>query len=421
MARNRRNMIFLSVVCLLLLIPGSGLLVQKGLANECPEWLSSERADYLVGGVQSASPMAHVSLDGFVSGRFQDSLETVIGRHIPGRAEALLMDGALNRLFIDLSNTLFQWECYPTFYGSERLYVPAKDALVRMPEQDKTRLIEGVRDFAKGLSCLAADYSDKDFLVVLPDISDTASCNPAMALVSDPVDLNMVIAELEASLRGVGNVRLVAPAYDDFDAYLQDYYSTDHHWNGFGAYRAYFMSEVALGREEVKEGASANLGAEDALDGLIMNGSLSREGLMLLDEPIHEPCYRADALVVEEGDIPALLEGGPGVFSLYAHELRTEFDFYHIWYGPSSPNKLSSAKGSESALLVCDSFGSALRWFLGARYENTSVVLDLYGSNRGNETLGQRIEDSGADVVYLNASAYNISRFTDRYPRYFAE
>lgn len=418
---DKRNAVFLCAVCVLLALPASSLLFQRCLGGEYSNWLTGERVTYLVGGIQGDSFAKSLSVDGFVTGHLQGSLEGAVAEAVPARDAVLLADAAIERRFIAMSNALFCWDCYPTFYGSDRLYIPENDAQVRMPDRDTGALVEGIRSFGQALSEMATTHLDKDFVVVIPDMSETSSSNPAMHLVSDPLDSRTIRGILEERLAAAQNVSLVTPLYEDADAYFHDYYSTDHHWNGFGAYRAYLMSEAALGREEGEGEGIPGLEIEDALDGLIMNGSLAREGLMLLNEPVREPHYGVDDLVVEEGDIPALMEGDSGVSGLYAHELRTEFDFYHIWYGPSSPNKLSSAKGNGNALLVCDSFGSALRWCLGMKYENTSIVLDLYGSSRGDETLAQRIKDSAADVVYLNASAYNISRFTDRYPRYFDE
>lgn len=416
--RGMRNLFFCGVVCALLVLPAVLLFAQKGLDIECPEWLSGEKASYLAGGDRGGFVFEAMTVDGFASGHFQSELEGVIEVSLPCRDSVLLTNGALQYRFIEASNVLFGWECSPTFYGSERLYVPKRNVLVRMPERDKDALLDGISRFGLGLSTAAAAHPDKQFVVVMPDTSETSDMNPASRLVSDPLSSVVVAEVLNERLAAAKNVSLVAPIYDDMAAYLDDYYSTDHHWNGFGAYKAYLMSEEALGQVD---SAPLELPVESALDGLVMNGSLAREGLMLLNESVHEPIYDTKGIVIEQGVVPALMAGDLARADLQADGFRTEFDFYHVWYGPSLPNILKNSSGTGRALLVCDSFGSAFRWPLGAEYASTAVVLDLYGSEMGNGTLEERIDESDADIVYLNASAYNISRLLDRYPRYFNE
>lgn len=104
-----RNVIFSIIVCIVIASPAALYFVQNVAGARLPDWVSSENAKYLSGGMGEAHVKASLNLRGFKSGKFQSALETEIGNHIPLKATVLLGNAALQRTLIVASNGLFNW------------------------------------------------------------------------------------------------------------------------------------------------------------------------------------------------------------------------------------------------------------------------------------------------------------------------
>lgn len=119
-------------------------------------------------------------------------------------------------------------------------------------------------------------------------------------------------------------IRLAYLQNDSLDDYFANYYTTDHHWNGYGASETY--NALAFdSREGFKASSVINT------SGLEINGSLARSGLDLLDEPVSEPLLDTSGMLADyvDGSIPLLQQGEIG---LKDESLPVEFNFYHEWY-----------------------------------------------------------------------------------------
>ena len=115
---NPRSLVFALSFCVFLCGPILLWGAQHIPSLQIPSWLSAEDASYLTGGTTETRLSECVSIDGFLSEEFQNETNNVIGNNIPAKASAILSIAALQRRGIEASNSLFGFECYPTYYGS---------------------------------------------------------------------------------------------------------------------------------------------------------------------------------------------------------------------------------------------------------------------------------------------------------------
>ena len=374
-----------------------------------PSWLSAEDSRWLAGGYQNARGAEHATLEGFVSGRLQQSLETAVGNYIPMKADALLGQASMQRGFIVASNVAFSWPCYPTYFGSKRVYIPEVNALARMAMRDREEVLGSLRSFVEELSVFANEHEQIAIKVVIPDASECSAANPAVALSSDAVTTAECVAVFDDALGGCSNVAVISLPYSRTTDYYEKYYTGDHHWNGFGAQEAF----------DAAGGGEPSAMEVPGIASICMNGSLAREGLLLVNEPACEPVFDVSSLRVADGSSAYLLRPLGGE-ALAQQRDSAEFNFYHSWYG--EPLSLSmSGEGGGSALLVCDSFGAAFQWLVASDSERTLVVQDLHVNKKGEEALEERVRESGCDTVYFVGHIAGFTSLSSRFPFYFSE
>ena len=332
------------IVALSLFMIGPALLFGvQAVGVEVPYWLSARNSQWLSGGYQESQVGRHMTAEGFASGNFQKALDVAVGNHIPAKAGALLGNAASQRIFIEASNMLFAWRCYPTYYGSKRIYIPEANALARTAMKERSDTLEALRSFGDDLGAFAERHPDISFKVVVPDISECSAANPSSGLVSDTVLTEECANVLEETMASAPNISVTSVLFVDTDPYYEKYYTGDHHWNGFGAREAFAAASGVSITDETVQGLSS----------IRMNGSLARDGLLLVNEPAKEPLYDLEGVAVSEGTTPALLMS-EGVSRLMSEPNEAEFNFYHSWYGDPVP-------------LQIDGGGLARRWCSATR------------------------------------------------------
>ncbi len=302
----------------------------QAMGVEVPEWLSAQDSRWLSGGYQESQVEKHATVEGFASGKLQKALDVAVGNHIPAKAGALLGNAASQRAFIEASNVLFAWRCYPTYYGSKRIYIPEANALARTAMKGRSDTLEALGSFGEDLAAFAERHRGISFKVVIPDISECSAANPSLALVSDAVSTEECADVLLETTSSASNVGVTSVRFDDVDSYYEKYYTGDHHWNGFGAWEAFAAASGGVVADATVQGLSS----------IHMNGSLAREGLLLVNESAKEPLYDIEGIVVSEGPVPTLLMLG-GVSQLMAEPNEAEFNFYHSWYGDPAPLQIN--------------------------------------------------------------------------------
>lgn len=406
-----RNRVF-CVVCLLFLF---GPLLYGVLGFLQPQVRSASlnvEVEYLTGEKVDARFAPPLSISDMASGKTQRYIEQYVGGCIPAKAMAMLASSSLQRGAITLSNAPMGFECYPTFYGSDVLYLPEHRALMRTPDAGNGVMKERIAEFCDGLESWVLQHPDVQVNLVLADISERSSLNPAAELVAADFFTSDVFELFKTRFESLDAVRLGYVPYASLDEYFSDYYSTDHHWNGFGAIRTLDSLEAQrYGRSD----ASASI--DSRVRG---NGSLSRSGLDLLNESLVEPLLATEDLTIRTDGYSVLLLASPEE-RWQANPLSIEFNFYHEWYGASANCVISNDRdaNASNALVIGDSYSSAFQWLVARDNVSVSTYLDMHGAYKGSETLDDRLAAAGAKTVYFVGCMDAFSNLLQCYPNYF--
>lgn len=414
-----RNAVLSAAFCLFLLGPMALWIAQTHLKVELPSDFTAEDAAYLSGGYEEVDLMEHFSLKGFSAEQFQDDLNTTVESNIPYRALVLLQNAAMQRSAIAASNALFRFEAYPTFFGSEQVYLPGNDALAKMPEPAREEKTAATKNFAKGLAAVAQANPNKRFFVVVADQSDTSLANPAAKLVSQRYTTLDSLAALQLA-ETAANVHLVGICYDQADEYYRHFYRSDHHWNGYGTLEAYTALLEKAGIDSKRNNDA------DAIEfpGIRANGSYARKGLMLLNETVCEPRFDLSGIEATGKRIPPIIQPeGPAL--VHDDAMGSVFDFYSSWYGSSAVTAALTVTNNEptedtKALIVMDSFNDSMHWLISQNHSEAQCMLDLKNDSEGPETLQQRIDAAEADAIYFVGNPLAYARVTSTHPQYFS-
>jgi len=412
--RRLSNSIVSMIFLLFLLVPFASFVhdIWEELLDDDPADFR-DVAYYLTGEMSGAGVLEDFSVGGVLTGAFQQEIEEQTGNSVPLKAEALLASASLQRIAIATSNRLVGFGAFPSFYGSDICVVDEGDALMRMPAPKAAGNPESW--FSAGLDSVAKQLPGITFAVAIADLSSYAEVNPTRSLVSSKgLSADDYARIVDDAIDG-SNVLVFSDGSQTLDQYFDKYYTSDHHWSGYGAYDMYSKLAEVMGLEK-----DVALGADDnALSGLVMNGSSARTGLCLLDELVREPLLRTKGLSVRIGsEAPILLAGGRGV--LDEDPLLTEFDFYHSWYGQSAPVVIENQDGEGTALLIGDSYTSAMQWLIAQNYRTTYVYLDCHGAYKGENTLKDRIAESECEAVYFVMGPTGFENLKSCYPEYFS-
>lgn len=396
-----RNVLFSATICLMLAGPAALFCMHSVAKVPLPGWLTSEDAAYLSGGSEK-------SAEGI-----RGLLESGIEGNIPFKAFAFLGNAATQRVFIESSNLLFDWECFPTYYGSDRVYVPRFNALGTMQGDAAEEWAGGMRAFSSKLSEFAHNHLDVEFHVIVPELDRTAKVSPIADLTSDYIDTQDLVELMKGECGQADNVEIVSKSYSSYAAFLHDYYSTDMHWNGYGAINAF--------NEAMNQGGPAYhaLGEIEMGGDYFYNGDIARAGLMLLDERIAEPRMVTSGLSTGQDQGYLLLKDG--TVQMAESGIYGEYNFYSLWYGGDRAMCIASDNSENgNALVVSDSFGESFRWVVADNYSETHSVMDLRGNSVGSETLADCLVLSKAKEVFFVATPPDYSTFLVRRPRYFS-
>lgn len=410
------DFIFPALICLLLLTPIALAFSQTIFRLPVSNITQNSESIYLEG-TSSLSAAPAFTIENFTNGAFQSFAEDRISSYIPYKSSIILTNALLQRKSIELSSSVFSYPCYPTNFSSDILYLPKQKALMRSPEPAENATLESAQIFTRGLCGVAKSHHDIKFHVFIADMSEYSGCNPGRALVSSATATTSDFTEAVESAISVNNVSVLSCPPESTDEYFRYYYRTDHHWSGFGTIDAYNQIASIAGLTPFDGPIAAN----SELEGLVMNGSNARSGLLLLNETAHEPNLHLGRLLNEAHETaPVALADGRKILNL--DPLRTEFDFYHDWYGPSAPALISNmaTNSTESALLIGDSYTSSMQWLIASNYLSLEVRLDCHGGYNGIERLTDLIECSNCSDVFFVLAPTGFGNLLSCYPNYFS-
>ncbi len=342
----------------------------------------------------------------------QTYVDAYIENRVPFKSDAVALAANAERQFIRLSNGLCRWGAYPTFYGSEYVYVPSMEALAAIPDYESDAIRVGIERFAMTVNELAAHYPDKRFMIYLTDYSYTARSNPTATLVSDFIDTEEC-AYVFSLYCTAPNVTLLYDSFDNIHNFYTYYYTSDHHWNDRGTLRAYNRIASTWGFETLENATYKRADGPDFV------GSFARSGLVYVSDPPDYVDLDQSAIRLEFGDYR---ESGA---DHDAYELAPwpakRWEFYGLFYEycPSLYNDDPRMFGRKG-LLISDSYGYSLGRILVHNYEYLGHSRALRAADIGSTGFLPWLEDTEASDIYFVGHARNFSTFLERNPWFFA-
>lgn len=404
-----RDRVFLVLVAILLAGPALGLAARAAF----PSWYR-ETAPYLRLERRQRQGIPRHDAQAIVEGVFQDEVEQLISDHAPMRGSILRMSGALQRLSISQSAALFGYPVYPTYFGSIYLYEPAESAIWHVPAMSDPdlRYEERMRAFGEGIASVAARHPEMRFCIMLPAGGAITAINPAYDLMANPQYPEPL---LDALMEGVGdasNVVVVSNIgwYEDEAAYFDDYFRTDHHWNGRGAARLYDQAAREMGLAEVQ------IDPQQVLP--VFMGSYARNGLVPIVEPMSDIAQEYPGVRLVDPESP---EGEEHIVPVDNHEWYdfegsdVYADAYSSYYKQSS---CFYGPGSGVALVICDSFAAPVMAPIAAGYGEVLRVGDLF-QREGGSSLEAYLVEYGPNDVWIVGAPPDLMGLVSREPAYF--
>lgn len=130
------------------------------------------------------------------------------GQPYSEKGSALIANATLQRSAISLSNKLFGWDCYPTYYGSSYIYCPALKALGQIPSLS-TASLQDYNHFCDSIESYSQNNPNQSITIFLVDMSSTSASNPAMQYVQAKATTSDVSSYMKSRLSGCQNVRII--------------------------------------------------------------------------------------------------------------------------------------------------------------------------------------------------------------------
>ncbi len=372
---------------IVLLVCASGLLcctmgfkVLNKLNIPVPSALQTNvERSYLEGRPYTRLP--NPSVDSFLSGDFQDDLESYTADALPLRETLLLGKASLQRLSISEMAALLGYDAYHTFFGSGYLHETEGNRLLAAPARQSKKVLNGLAASVDSINDFVASNPGYSYYFAMPYRSDVLGIGPLAGLVSEPVDAEFLQSRIFSRLSpDITQIDLMPSSYEEFK---EDYFKTDHHWNIKGAYKAYCKINEAMGN------ASSTLPCGELLTFPTAQfyGSEARSGLdtsigpdMIQDYEFAVPNHEAwiygelmpnDFAASTQAYIDGFQPDNPFV-NLYA-------DYWHADYGQivfvNQDNKTS-----KNLLIVADSFSNPMERMFLSSYSRVYVYDPRYAT-----------------------------------------
>lgn len=321
------------------------------------------------------------SVDSFLSGDFQDDLESYTADALPLRETLLLGKASLQRLSISEMAALLGYDAYHTFFGSGYLHETEGNRLLAAPARQSKKVLNGLVASVDSINDFVASNPGYTYYFAMPYRSDVLGIGPLAGLVSEPLDAEFLQSRIFSRLSpDITQIDLMPSSYEEFK---EDYFKTDHHWNIKGAYKAYCIINEAMGN------ASSTLPCGELLmfPTAQFYGSEARSGLdtsvgpdMIEDYEFALPHYETwiygelmpnDFAASTQAYIDGFQPDNPFV-NLYA-------DYWHADYGQIVFVNQDN-KASKNLLIVADSFSNPMERMFLSSYSRVYVYDPRYAS-----------------------------------------
>lgn len=378
-----------------------------------PENLSAACARYLAGGVVEANTKEAFNLPAVIDGEFQSTLEKEIENYIPAKAAAMLGYSALQRAAIEMSNLLFNWECYLVSYDSQSIYIPAYDAITGYPKELSADYKKDIDDFFNMLVEYSARHPDINYVVYLvADNSQFPACNPAYELTSDSATFDDVSKLIGTRLRDSPSVKFLCSSQASLDEYYDDFYGSDLHWNCEGALSA---SNEILSTLDLP---SIPADFINLAGGVPFSGTEARRSLMLIEDEPRDNFIDYSSLYIEDEDG---MHHSVDTHEEYwnANKTLKHFYFYELYCCSLENKTIQGGSGKSNVLLVSDSFGSSIQSNLALFSHGLVHRCILRETRKTTLNMTEEIENNDIDTVVFVARFPSFATFNDRNPNWF--
>ena len=367
-----RSFVF-SVICLVLL---SCVIAVKGLEHSPLSFVVSDicrETSQLEG--RNYEHLPELSLTTVVDSTFQSDFEQYVADSIPLRDRALLLNADVQRSQIAFANRVFGFSCYPTFYGSDYVYVPEYDAMVQTLGAFTPSRQQAMEQAVSSIDALAEANGDVSFYLLALDRANASDANPTAGYVSNPMTYSILDEHLYG--RFCPAITVTRFAYHDEDELFGSLYRTDHHWHTSTAYDCY-VDQVA---RMIPGAVPAEVIERVTYDNIAFMGSCSRSGLCEPNTPdVIDDCVidMSGYTVVRDGT-----EYDAGVLAHRAEYLDESInndpftnryaEYFHGDWGLWRIDNPGAQTG-RSLLIVRDSFAGCMERFFAANYAHVYVV-----------------------------------------------
>lgn len=386
------------------------LFIAEHLKVELPSWFTAEDAKYLEGNSRYSNIGPFLNLKGISSGDLQTAIEEEVEQYIPLKASCILDTAALQRSFIVDSNVFFNWNCYPTFYGSSYAYSPSQNTTFEIAEKETESNKERIESFINDLEDYAKQNPDIKFIMYFaPSSRDTNNWNPTNHYVSNAWDYYRLEKFVDENCKiDASNFEILFWDAPD-DAANTNFFHYDHHWNINGALNAYSQICEAAGIDPLDFGDVVELNVPP------FYGSQSRESLNMLFEKPFDLTYDFSNLEVIGKDRDAASH------SVYwdSKPIKQAYDFHELWYGDIRDTQINGGKGDNRILLVGDSYANALIRPLAESSSSLQHDRSLYRGEESDNALSELIKEQDADTVIFVARSADFGTFAKNNPHFF--
>lgn len=364
-----------------------------------PQWASvNTQRSYLEGRSYQAFPDA--TQESIAEGAFQDEFEQYVADLVPMRDDLLLANASLQRISSMQMAKAFDFDAYPTFFGSEYYYLQSTDSLYAMPAESNDVNVGSLSELADRIVKIAQSHPEVRCSFYKAPRSCDLPFEPVVDLVGDPLTAGWWDEVFFSKMDG--SVQVIDTGIDTFEEFCDMYARTDHHWEMDGAYQGYVDVSTALGfgSELVEKGQRIEY-EQPVFYGSHARGALEADGPfdLMYDYRFDLPDYAlfvngkeasseqvAHVEMYSQGD----WQNGKFVnrYGEYFHGDRNVLEFVN-----------QEREDGGTLLIVGDSFTNAMERLFTAHYKRVYVIDPRHSKQTVSEVIDD-LEDV-SDVVFL--------------------
>ena len=381
MRKSKRSVLFVAI-CLLVFLC---VALNKGLMGLgiIPEKNSSslEGREY--------AKLLEITAATIADGTFQESFDQYVSDGVPMRDVMVLANAAVQRMGIASVSRFFGYPAYPTFYGSDYVYVPEYDAIlpIALKAANQEAAYARVHDT---LASFATRHPERKVFVLEVDNPANSSANPTYNLVSNPAGTDDMHRSMRDGLPK--NVTMVGHDCPDSVYLVSAYYRTDHHWKADEAYRSYTEALTVM----MPEGEPVPY--EERTFDYTFVGSTGRAGLMFPAEPVSLMDYHTDlstcSIAIDGKSVSREAFDSWDRYSRHERNAGIQWqygDYYHDDVGFLEIHN-TAAQDAHGLLIVGNSYTNCMERFFAANYAHVYKIDARHTNLRADDFLEKHPE-----------------------------